>query len=983
MDLFALLLTLLVFHLSWSLGNSLLSPKRPAPIQYTRELLLHWNNIHELPADLRSFPDELLLKPNGGSGTHRTKTQSRKRGRRGGIRLRKNQPLSRIPLPSIILSNANSLRNKTEELQEEVRSSHDFKHACILAFTETFLSENDSPNSMEIDGFRIPFRLDRDPVITRKSIGGGVCLYINERWCNTKSVTVRERLCTPDVELLSVSLRPGYLPREFPQIFITVVYIHPKANNDNACEQISRVVQKLQSISPDAPNLILGDMNHCPLKKILKDFQQYVTCPTRKKNTLDMCFGNIKGAYKSVPLAPLGLSDHNCVHLIPMYRSALKRGKVQNICIKNWSDINACETLQGLFEATDWDMFVDSSADINELTDVVTSWSSYCESIVIPDKIIKVYPNSKPWISKSLRSLLQKKRKAFREGNTGELKSLQKEIKREVKIGKINYKNKIEAQLKANNLGSAWDGMKTITGLKDRGRKTISLDGFNCDLQLAQSLNDFYCRFDSHIFRDNHMELKNSLLSAPHPPTPFFKEQDVISGFKKCNPRKSAGPDHIGGRLLKTCAEQLGPIFYTIFNLSLNQQCVPSLWKQSTVVPVAKVSKPKSLNDFRPVSLTSLVMKQFERLIKAELVCKTESLLDPYQFAYREGRGVQDATATLLNLVLKHLETNKRHARLLFIDFSSAFNTIQPHILVDKLLVSFNLDPCLVGWILDFLTNRLQQVRVNGSMSSFMSLSTGSPQGCVLSALLFILYTDDCRSHHDNSFIIKYADDSVIVSLLNNEETGHGQVTADFLSRCTDTFLELNISKTKELLVDFRRGPHPTQITVINGQPVEIVPSYKYLGTIIDSKLNFDENTAMLCKKGQQRLFCLRKLARFHVDRSLMKLFYTAYIHSVISFSLICWFGNLSITNKNSLGRIVKIASKITSIQLEGLELFYKRQVLKKALSIRQESIHPLNPEYQLLPSGSRLRIPRLKNNRYKFSFVPMSINAVNTVIGR
>ena len=995
MDLFALLSTLLVFHLSWSLGHTLLSPNRPAPTQYTRELLLHWNNIHERPADLRSFPEELLLTPGGCPGAHWTRTRTRKRGRRGGTRLKKNQPLSRIPLPSIILSNAQSLRNKTEELQEEVHSSHDFKDACILAFSETFFSERDSPNDTAIDGFGSPFRQDRDAAITGKSTGGGVCLYINERWCNAKSVTVRERLCTPDVELLSVSLRPGYLPREFPQIFITVVYIHPKANEANACEHILRVVQKLQLISPDAPNLILGDMNHCSLKKTLRDFHQYVTCPTRKNNILDMCFGNVKDAYKSVSLAPLGLSDHNCVHLIPVYRTALKRGKVQNICIKNWSDNNACETLQGLFEATDWDMFLDSAADINELTDVVTSWSSYCESIVIPDKIIKVYPNSKPWISKSLRSLLQKKRKAFREGNTVELRSLQKEIKREVRIGKNNYKSKIEAQLRANNLGSAWDGMKTITGLKDSGRKKISLDGYNCDLQLAQSLNDFYGRFDTHIFRENHIEIKNSLLSAPLS-TPFFEEQDVITCFKKCNPRKSAGPDHIGGRLLKTCAEQLGPIFYAIFNLSLSQQCVPSLWKQSTVIPVAKVSRPKTLNDFRPVALTSLVMKQFERLIKSELVGKTESLLDPYQFAYREGRGVQDATATLLNLVLKHLENNKteddkingrldikNHARLLFIDFSSAFNTIQPHVLVDKLLNYFSLDPCLVGWILDFLTNRSQQVRVNDSMSSLLSMSTGSPQGCVLSALLFILYTDDCRSNHDNRFIIKYADDSVIVSLLNNEEVEHGQVTEDFLSRCKDTFLELNISKTKELLIDFRRGPHPTQNTVINGQPVEIVPSYKYLGTIIDSKLKFDENTDMLCKKGQQRLFCLRKLARFHVDRSLMKLFYSAYIHSVISFSLICWYGNLSMKNKNSLGRIVKIASKITGIQLESLELFYKRQVLKKALSIQQESAHPLNPEYQMLPSGSRLGTPKLRNNRFKFSFVPVSIDAVNSVIGR
>ena len=273
------------------------------------------------------------------------------------------------------------------------------------------------------------------------------------------------------------------------------------------------------------------------------------------------------------------------------------------------------------------------------------------------------------------------------------------------------------------------------------------------------------------------------------------------------------------------------------------------------------------------MALTSLIMKQFEKLVKRELVAKTESLLDPLQFAYREGRGVQDATATLLNLVHKHLEGVKTHARLLFVDFSSAFNTIQPHVLVEKLINTFSLDPCLVGWILDFLTNRSQCVRVNNTLSSLLSSSTGSPQGCVLSAFLYILYTNDCLSHFHNRFIVKYADDSVIVSLLSNEENSHGQVLDDFLSWCDNAFLQLNVSKTKELCIDFRMSPQSPRKSLANGETVDIVKSYKYLGTIIDDKLKFDLNTDMLYKKGQQRLYCLRKLAKFSIDKTLMKRF--------------------------------------------------------------------------------------------------------------
>lgn len=83
---------------------------------------------------------------------------------------------------------------------------------------------------------------------------------------------------------------------------------------------------------------------------------------------------------------------------------------------KDWSE-DACLYLQGCLDCTDWDMFKDSGSDIDVLTDVNSSWIAYCENTVIPTKVFKVYPNSKPWVSKSLKSLLHKKKMAFKEGN--------------------------------------------------------------------------------------------------------------------------------------------------------------------------------------------------------------------------------------------------------------------------------------------------------------------------------------------------------------------------------------------------------------------------------------------------------------------------------------------------------------------------------------------------------------------------------------
>lgn len=182
-------------------------------------------------------------------------------------------------------------------------------------------------------------------------------------------------------------------------------------------------------------------------------------------------------------------------------------------------------------------------------------------------------------------------------------------------------------------------------------------------------------------------------------------------------------------------------------------------------------------------------------------------------------REVEDAV-TLINLLFRHLDGNGTHARLLFIDFSLAFNIFQPHILTRRLLQQFELSSSLMGWILDFLTNRTQRVRVNGILSDRKSSSIGSPQGCVLS---LILYTNMCQSSYDNGTIIKYADDSVIVSLLPENETSHCPVIDDFIHWCEESYLQLNLSKTKDMVIDFSRNNSMNEATLMKGQTIEYV----------------------------------------------------------------------------------------------------------------------------------------------------------------
>ena len=153
----------------------------------------------------------------------------------------------------------------------------------------------------------------------------------------------------------------------------------------------------------------------------------------------------------------------------------------------------------------------------------------------------------------------------------------------------------------------------------------------------------------------------------------------MLRVFKCTHVKKRPGPDGISDQVLKNCATQLSGIFHFIFQVSLSLQKIPTLLKTLTVIPVPKKPRPASPNDFHPVALTSHVMKSFEKIVKTMIMNRTVHFLDPQQLVYRPGRGVEDAVATLLNFVHCHLEKAKTHARDLYLDLSSAFNTLQHH----------------------------------------------------------------------------------------------------------------------------------------------------------------------------------------------------------------------------------------------------------------------------------------------------------------
>jgi hypothetical protein len=644
--------------------------------------------------------------------------------------------------------------------------------------------------------------------------------------------------------------------------------------------------------------------------------------------------------------------------------------------VKQWT-ADYVECLQGCFDCTAWDVFYDACESLDELTDVVSSYISFCVDTVIPTKQTVIFPNNKPWVTKELKSVLNKKKRVFYTGSAEEKKRVNREVRGAISKAKREYKDKIEQRYSSGDLRAAWKGIKHMASVNqkcDTVKKQVKLDGVD-DCDLPNVLNDFYTRFEQHDFSSDVSDLRKSFTSD----CDIVVSQDSVTSLFKCiDVNKAPGPDGIGGRVLRCCADQLGSVFTHLFQLSLDSGHIPALWKFSNIVPLPKKPNPKQPNDFRPVALTSVVMKTLEKIVKSLVLAATEKSLDPLQFAYRAGRGVDDAKLFILNTLYKHLEKPKAHARILFADFSSAFNTVQPHILVQRLLSDFNVAHQLVQWILDFLTNRQQRVFVNGMYSDVRTTNTGSPQGCCLSPFLYILYTDSCRCSREGSHLVKFSDDAALLTLLQGEGNSHGDSLSDFVGWCDCNFLELNVSKTKEMCVDFRKTKVDETASLIHDEPVEIVDTFKYLGTIFDNKLKFDANTENIVKRGQQRVYLLRKLNSFSVSPVILCRFYQSFIESLLSFSFICWFRSLSVHDRNSLSSIVNVCSKIIGVKQRDLSSLCDQQTIRKVASILNISDHVLAKEFVLMQSGKRYAMPICKSNRHLKSFVPSAIQLLN-----
>ncbi|KAK3553870.1 hypothetical protein QTP70_012703 [Hemibagrus guttatus] len=290
--------------------------------------------------------------------------------------------------------------------------------------------------------------------------------------------------------------------------------------------------------------------------------------------------------------------------------------------------------------------------------------------------------------------------------------------------------------------------------------------------------------------------------------------------------------------------------------------------------------------------------------------------------------------------------------------------------LIEKLsLLGTNTSLC--NWILDFLTGRPQSVRIANSICSTTTLSTRAPQGCVLSLLLFTLLT------HDH--IIKFANDTTVVGLISkNNESAYREEVQRLTAWCKANNLSLNVKKTKEMVVDFRRAQSDHSPLNIDRSNLELVKSTKFLGVHLAEDLTWSRNTSSITKKTQQHLYFLRRLWKAHLPPPILTTFYRGTIESILSSCITAWFGTCTVSDRKTLQRIVRTAEKIIAVSLPSITDIYSTRCIRKANSIVNDSTHPSHTLFTLLPSGKRYQSIRNNTTRLLNSFFPQAIRCLN-----
>ena len=360
-----------------------------------------------------------------------------------------------------------------------------------------------------------------------------------------------------------------------------------------------------------------------------------------------------------------------------------------------------------------------------------------------------------------------------------------------------------------------------------------------------------------------------------------------------------------------------------IFNCSLRNKILPEDWRCANVTAIYKKGSKTEVNNYRPVSLTSNVCKLLETFIRDRVINHfyKNKLFSNKQFGFLKGRSTVTQLLTILEDWVEGLEDGGRFD-VIYTDLEKAFDKI-PHLRLISKLHSYGLNGDIILWISAFLTNRKQRVVVNGTMSDWVKVLSGIPQGSILGPLLFIIFINDLVEFcgpYANIFL--FADDAKLYEHIKTEgDTDTLQAHIDkFVDWAEKWLVKINYSKCKVMSI-MNRGHTVSDHKVYKMKDTELekVDLFKDLGVLFDPHLLFDSHISEKVSKAYMMLGIIKRNFEDATENCLLNL-YKTMVRPHLEYANQVWHPR----RIQDVEKLEKIQRKATKVILRGKKLSYE-----------------------------------------------------------
>lgn len=798
----------------------------------------------------------------------------------------------------------------------------------IFTLSETHLVDLIGNNELNIKNYNLA-RLDRN------RSGGGIAMYINENI----NYRMRYDLMHDDLEYMVAEI---CLERQKPFLIVTL-YRPPNARSE-VFNHMQECFETLEDTGYEY--ILLGDLNcdmlQSPkkwqaerLSDIINDFncQQIIKNPTRvtelSQTLIDVIITNDCSKIQESGIVQVTISDHYMVYCI-RGRQKEKPQKHKFKYFRNWKKVN-------------WDVIKHELNELNwESILQCTDCQISCDNLyhIITGKIDKHAPPKKcriknytsPWITTEILSLIRERDKQKLKAKSScskkdwsEYRSLRNKTTSTIRRRKREF---IASCINKNNgdRDAMWASLKHLLPNK------ITHSLINAvklgDGHYVTNPKEIVNAFNAH-FVNVGKNVQNEIPYVEKSALDFLTQSNLenlcqfnevsiqkVSDLLKNLPKgKGCGPDDISAELIHELLPCIVEPLHHIINLSLKNGDVPEQWKISKVTPIFKKGSREVMDNYRPISLMSVLAKIIEKIVFEQTYkyVTDKNILSENQSGFRPHHSTYSAVLNTSEDVLENVDEGLLTG-MVMLDLKKAFDSIVHQILLDKLYF-IGIRGTAHKWFKSYLSSRYQYVYMNGVRSDQATVECGIPQGSVLGPLLFSLYINDLGNVVKKSKLALYADDTCIYySAKNATEIKSAlendlQAISEWLA-CNK--LKLNLAKCEFLLVGTRNRHKKVdkKLTVsLDGAVIKRVNSTKYLGIVIDEYLEWGAHVRHMKSKIAKCLYLLRRI-RPYISQNEALILYKTLIQCHLDYCDGVW-GNTGKGYIDQLSMLQKRALKI------------------------------------------------------------------------